>query len=255
MENLAPSLKAVIVDDEKRCVDMLRLDLEKHCPEVKVSASFTSPKEALLEIKKTKPDLLFLDVEMPWMNGFELLELLGEPFFEVIFTTAYDQFAVKAFQFSAIDYLLKPIHPEDLKKAVGKVHQKIGMPLTKSHVEVLMKNLKAPSKNLARIVLPVSDGYEFVCTGDILYCNADGNYTKVFFSDRKPLLISRQLKDMEQLLGDQGFFRVHQSHLVNLAHISNYTRGDGGYVTMDDGASLNVARAKKEGFLETIRGL
>lgn len=255
MENITAPIKAIIVDDEKRCVDMLRLDLGKYCPEVEILVGFTSPKEALLEIKKTKPDLLFLDVEMPWMNGFELLELLGEPSFEVIFTTAYDQFAVKAFQFSAIDYLLKPINPEDLKKAVEKVHQKMDLPLTQSRVQVLMKNLKGSPARMARIVLPVSDGYEFVCTGDILYCNADGNYTKVFFSDRKPLLISRQLKDMEQLLGDQGFFRVHQSHLVNLSHISNYTRGDGGYVTMDDGASLNVARAKKEAFLETIRHL
>jgi two-component system LytT family response regulator len=255
MENVTPSLQAIIVDDEKRCVEMLCLDLEKHCPEVEVIGSFTSPKEALLQIKKLKPNLLFLDVEMPWMNGFELLELLGEPFFEVIFTTAYDRFAVKAFQFSAVDYLLKPVDPEELKKAVQKTLKKKESPLTSFHLETLMKNLKESPESISRIVLPTSDGYEFVHVGDILYCNADSNYTKLFFTNRKPLLISRSLKEMEQVLEGKAFFRIHQSHLVNLSHIANYTRGDGGYVTMSDGSSLNVARAKKEVFLNIIKDL
>lgn len=255
METVIATLKAVIVDDEKRCVELLQLDLEKYCPEIEVLAGFTSSKDALLEIKKLRPDLLFLDVEMPWMNGFELLELIGEPFFEVIFTTAYDRFAVKAFQFSAIDYLLKPVDPEALKKAIHKVRQKRDRPMTQSHVEVLVKNLKDSPHHISRVVLPTAEGYEFVCVNDILYCNADGNYTQVYFLDKKTHLISRSLKDIEQMLESYNFFRIHQSHLVNISHITNYTRGDGGYVTMNDGSSLNVARAKKEAFLEKIRHL
>lgn len=252
--NITSKLSAVIVDDEKRCVEMMRLDLEKHCPKVEVIESFTSSKEALLHIKKIKPDLLFLDVEMPFLNGFELLELLGEPFFEVIFTTAYDKFAVKAFQFSAIDYLLKPIDPADLKKAVGKVHQKIGRPLTQAHVDHLMKNIHSHESRFGRIVLPSNDGYEFVMVDDIVYFQADSNYTQVVFQNGKKTLVSRTLKELQSILEESHFFRIHQSHLINLNHLRHYTRGDGGYVTMVDGSNLSVARAKKEGFLEAING-
>lgn len=255
MEILDNSLTAILVDDEKRCVEMMKIDLAKYCPQVQVLDGFTSPKDALLAIRREKPDLLFLDVEMPWMNGFELLESLGEPSFEIIFTTAYDEFAIKAFQFSAIDYILKPVDPEMLKKAVQKVLKKRGHPLTYSHVDVLMKNIHQSSGQIPKVVLPTAEGYEFVWVKDILYCNADGNYTQVCFKDKKCHLISRSLKKMENLFEEHKFFRIHQSHLINLEHIRNYTRGDGGFVTMDDGAILNVARAKKEEFLETIRHL
>ncbi len=254
METIRRPIRSIIVDDEKRCVDMLRLDLEKYCPEVEILAGFTSPKEALLEIKKTKPDLLFLDVEMPWINGFELLELLGEPFFEVIFTTAYDRFAVKAFQFSAIDYLLKPVNPEDLKKAVNKMREKADRPLTQAHVDYLIKNIHAQESRYERLVLPSSNGYEFVPLSEIVFIQADGNYTTVTLQSGKQLLVSRSLKDLHSMIeDDSSFFRIHQSYLINLVHVQHYSRSDGGYVTMSNGKQLSVARAKKEAFLNRIK--
>lgn len=244
-------IKALLIDDEPLCLDVLENDLKNHCPEVKVLKKCNSAKEGLKAIKEYKPDLIFLDIEMPWMNGFEMLEVLDNIDFDVIFTTAYDQFAVQAFRISAIDYLLKPIDKKDLLAAVQKVLRKKEPTLSKNQLDVLMDNM-TPSNKSHRIALPNKLGFEFVLIKHILYCEADGNYTRFFMENKKKKLISRPMKEVEKMLSDFNFCRIHNSYLINLNQTQRYVRGDGGYVEMMDGTVLNVARSKKEELIAKI---
>ncbi|MEM7105487.1 MAG: LytTR family DNA-binding domain-containing protein [Bacteroidota bacterium] len=245
-------LKSILIDDEPKCLDSLRLDLQDHCPQVIIVAKCQSGKEGLKAIKKYKPDLVFLDIEMPWMNGFEMLELVDNIEFDVVFTTAYDQFAVKAFRMSAVDYLLKPIDAEDLQNAVQKVVEKNHPAFSKQQLEVLVNNMSSQTPS-QRVALPVKEGFDFILVKDILYCEADGSYTKVFLSNKKSMYIVRSLKEMEALVIDHPFCRIHHSYLINLNHTVKYIRGDGGYVIMVDGANLNVSRNRKEALMAMIR--
>lgn len=244
-------IKALLIDDEPLCLDVLENDLQTHCPEVKILAKCDSAKEGLKAIKEHKPDLIFLDIEMPWMNGFEMLEVIDPINFEVIFTTAYDEFAVQAFRISAIDYLLKPIDKKDLIAAVKKVLDKQAPMLSKSQLDVLMDNMN-PTQSNQRVALPDKTGFEFVQIKDILYCEADGNYTCFYLENKKKKLISRPMKEVEKMLSDFNFCRIHNSFLINLDQTQRYVRGDGGYVEMVGGAVLNVARSKKDELLARI---
>src|SRR5580765_6982919 len=181
-------IRSVIIDDEQHCVRALANDLEQHCPAIAVLDSCYSAKEGIMAIRKNQPDLVFLDVEMPWMNGFEMLEILGDMNFSIIFTTAHDQFAAKAFRISAVDYLLKPIDAGDLKEAVRKVQQKIEQQQGQSNIENLLRNIKQPSTQ-QKIALPYRDGYEFVEVVNIIYCQAEGAYTKVFLNNKKYIVV------------------------------------------------------------------
>ncbi|MGZ8517124.1 MAG: LytR/AlgR family response regulator transcription factor, partial [Chitinophagaceae bacterium] len=169
-------IRTVIIDDEQNCIDSLSFDLGKHCPEVEIAEACTSPKYGLLAIRKQKPDLVFLDVQMPWMNGFEMLEVLEEINFAIIFTTAYDQFAAKAFRLSAIDYLLKPVDTKDLKEAVKKVAEKIAQKTGTANIDKLLHNRNKPETK-QRIAFAGREGYEFVEIGSIVYAQAEGAYT------------------------------------------------------------------------------
>jgi len=244
-------IRAILIDDEPLAVEVLGNDLKAYCPEVKVVATCNSAKEGLKAIKDHKPGLIFLDIEMPWMNGFEMLEVIENINFDVIFTTAYDQFAVQAFKISAIDYLLKPIDKEDLIGAVKKVVEKKDPHISKQHLDVLMQNM-APSGENQRVALPSKNGFEFVLMQDILYCEADGNYTYFYMADKKRRLISRPMKEVEKMLNDPSFCRIHNSYLINLNQTQRYVRGDGGYVEMLDGTTLNVARSKKDELIAKI---
>lgn len=183
-------IKAIIIDDEQLCVDALATDIAKHCNTVEVIGKCSSAKEGILAIKKYKPQLIFLDVEMPWMNGFEMLEMLDRIDFSIIFTTAYDKFAAKAFRISAVDYLLKPIDAEDLKAAVYKAEEKILSSAGVVNIQNLLHNINQPAQN-QKIALPNRNGYEFVQVSSILYCSAEGAYCKVVFNDKHSLLISK----------------------------------------------------------------
>ena len=238
-------IRSIIIDDEQHCVRALLNDLQKNCPGVEVLDACYSAKEGMLAIKKHKPDLIFLDVEMPWMNGFEMLELLGDVSFSIIFTTAHDEFAAKAFRISAIDYLLKPIDADDLKAAVQKVEKKMDQGSSLKHISNLLRNIKQPSGD-QKIALPQREGYEFVEVSSILYCQAEGAYTKVFLDNKKTMLISRTLGDVEELLPPDLFQRIHHSSLVNVSYISQFLRTDGGYVVLKNGEKLSVSKAKKE---------
>ena len=238
-------IRSIIIDDEQHCIKSLQSDLQKNCPMVEVADTCFSAKDGIMSIKKNNPDLVFLDVEMPWMNGFEMLEVLGEMNFSIIFTTAHDEFAARAFRISAIDYLLKPIDANDLKAAVQKVEKKMDEGSSLQHISNLLRNMHQPSSN-HKIALPQREGYEFVDVSSIIYCHAEGAYTKVFIQDKKNMLISRTLGDVEELLPPELFQRIHHSTLVNVSYISQLLRTDGGYVVLKNGEKLSVSKAKKE---------
>ncbi len=238
-------IRSIIIDDEQHCVRALLSDLQQHCPSIEVVDSCSSAKEGIMAIKKLNPDLVFLDVEMPWMNGFEMLEVLGEINFSIIFTTAHGEFAAKAFRISAIDYLLKPIDANDLKAAVQKVEKKMEEGNSVQHISNLLRNMRQPGGE-QKIALPQREGYEFVDVSSIVYLTAEGAYTKVYIKDKKTMLISRTLGDVEELLPPEMFQRIHHSTLVNVTYISQFLRTDGGYVVLKNGEKLSVSKAKKE---------
>ncbi|NNV55373.1 LytR/AlgR family response regulator transcription factor [Limnovirga soli] len=244
-------IKAIIIDDEQHCINALMADLEKNCPNVEVAAKCASGKEGIMAIKKHKPRLIFLDVEMPWMNGFEMLEMLDNIDFCIIFTTAYDKFAAKAFRTSAVDYLLKPVDAEDLKAAVGKAEEKILSSAGVVNIQNLLHNIKQPIAQ-QKIALPNRDGYEFAQVNSILYCTAEGAYTKVVFTDKHSLLISKTLGDIEEMLPPEIFIRIHHSTIVNLNAVTHYIRTDGGYVVMNTNEKLMVSKARKEVLLQRL---
>ena len=244
-------IKAIIIDDEQNCIDSLAFDLRKNCKDVELFGSYTNSKEGLLAIKKQKPDLVFLDVQMPWMNGFEMLEMLDEINFAIIFTTAFDQFAAKAFRISAIDYLLKPVDVNDLKAAVKKASDKIQKQSGVENIANLLHNIKKPEES-QRIAFPGREGYEFIETRKVIYAQAEGSYTHVFLSDKRKLVISKTLSDIEEMLPPDLFHRIHHSTLVNLSHVTHLFKSDGGYIVLDNGEKLAVSKSKKDSLLERL---
>ena len=244
-------IRSIIIDDEQHCIRALLNDLQNNCPSVEVLDTCSSAKEGMLSIKKNKPDLIFLDVEMPWMNGFEMLELLGDLSSSIIFTTAHDEFAAKAFRISAVDYLLKPVDANDLKTAVQKVERKMSDGGSLEHISNLLRNIRQPSGD-QKIALPQREGYEFVEVSSILYCLAEGAYTKVVLENKRSMLISRALGDVEELLPPDIFQRIHHSSLVNVSYISQFLRTDGGYVVLGNGEKLAVSKSKKDSLMERL---
>jgi two-component system, LytTR family, response regulator len=242
-------IKAILVDDERHCRETLSIQLEKYCTEVQLLAQCNSAVQGLEAIAQYQPDVVFLDVEMPKMNGFEMLQQFSHIPFEVIFTTGYDAYAIKAIRFSAIDYLLKPIDKDELKKAVGKVRQKTSHNLNQQ-LDILLERLGTKQVPLQKIALPTLDGFELVPIENILHCEADSNYTHVVLKHGKKVLVSRTLKEIEELLDGHAFLRIHHSYLVNLNEIVRYIRGEGGYVIMSDNTSVTVSRSRKDALLK-----
>lgn len=236
------SIKAILVDDEPLCTAGLEIDLHKVCPEVEVIATCNASKLAISEIRKLKPDLVFLDIEMPWLNGFELLELLSPIDFHVIFVTAYDDFAVKAFRSHAIDYIMKPVDRTHLREAVDKIIEK-NSKTSSNKIEELMKMLNSTSIN-NKLSVPNSDGFDLIPINEILYCHSKGNYTEIYYGKEKKL-VSRVLKQIEEALEGNNFHRVHASYLVNLDKVKSIHRNDGGYLIMDNDFRINMSRNKK----------
>ncbi|HEX7017018.1 MAG TPA: LytTR family DNA-binding domain-containing protein [Cyclobacteriaceae bacterium] len=241
-------IRSVLVDDEKHCLETLAWQLEKFCPQVSILAICESGEQALEVLSQRNVDLVFLDIEMPRLNGFELLQRLGNVNFDVIFTTAYDMFAVKAFKFSALDYLLKPIDKDELVQAVAKVRSKT-QAIRPEQLDILFQTLYGKKPGSPKVALPTMSGLEFVTANDIIHCQSEGNYTHIYLEDKSHYLICRTLKETEELLSAHNFFRVHHSHIINLNHIRKYVKGDGGYVIMSDNTSVNVSRSRKEELL------
>ncbi len=219
------------------------------CPEVVVVACCHSAKEGLLCINRNSPDLVFLDVEMPWMNGFEMLEILNKDIsFKIIFTTAYDQFAAKAFRVSAVDYLLKPVDSTDLISAVEKVKKMAPEKERDPNIGNLLQNMKAPIEQ-QRIAIPNREGYTFVPVSEIIYCKANGAYTDIILDKGKKLLLSRSLGETEGLLPAEMFERIHHSLIVNIQHINQFKKTSGSFIVMNNGDELSVAKSKKDQLL------
>lgn len=245
-------MKSIIIDDEPDAVEALHLTLMEACPEVVVYGKYTESEKGLAAIRAQKPDLLFLDIEMPVMNGFQLLEELGDISFSLIFTTAYDRFAVKAFRYSALDYLLKPVSPEELRIAVDKAIEK--QRIEQTQIEMLRQQLyPTDARRFNKIALPYTHGYTFVELADVMYCESDSSYTKFFLVSGEMYLITKTLGDVESMLTDSDFFRIHKQFLINMHHIRSYIRGDGGYVVMPNKVSIPVSRIKKDEFTERFK--
>jgi len=244
-------INCIIVDDEPKSRESLKILLEDFCQNVVVKALCQDVAEAVDAIQVHKPDVVFLDIHLKRETGFDLLNRLNDVNFEVIFTTAYSEYAIKAFKFSAIDYLLKPIDIEELKRALAKVEKRMSDTIS-DRLKQLIQNLKAPSTENYKLALPTSDGLVFVKVNDILYCEASSNYTLIFTFDGKKHVVSRTLKEYEDMLSEHNFFRIHNSYLINLNAIKKYVRGEGGYVVMANDQSLDVSKRKKEAFLLKI---
>lgn len=243
-------LKAILIDDEPGCLRSLSHDLSVHCPGVEVVAECDNGKEAIKMIHLHKPDVLFLDIDMPYINGFDLLEMVRDVEFEVIFTTAYDNYAIQAFRISAVDYLLKPVDTDALVAAVEKVRILREKGNTSRQISFLIQQIKdLENNNVRKIALPTFDGLEFIHMDDILYCQSDGAYTHVYFTDGSKLYISKTLRFLEDALCNYHFFRVHNSFIVNLNHVSKYTKTDGGLLVMSNGKQIRVSRSKKDELL------
>jgi two-component system LytT family response regulator len=249
---MSEQIKVVIIDDEQHCVDILVSMLNRHFPDITVVEGCNSVVAAKKAIDAYRPALVFLDVEMPYDNGFELLRQYDHPEFDVIFTTAYESYALKAIKFSALDYLLKPFSIDELSEAVEKYRRKRvhGHPATEDNLKVFLQNLKTPQQGSRKIALPTLNGLFFVSVSDIIRCESLGNYTKVFFQDKTHRTVSKSLKEFEGLLEEMDFFRVHHSHLINMQHLQSYIQGEGGFALMADGTQVEISRRRKADFLK-----
>lgn len=244
-------IKVIIIDDETHCTNVLQSLIKKVHSDYKITGIFTNPLQGLEFIKKNPPDLLFLDIEMPNLNGFTLLDNLLPIDFDVIFTTAYDQYAIKAFRYSAINYLLKPITEKSIVKALSN-WEKRRKKTTNQQWQLLQNQLDDSKEKCKQIALPTGVGYQIVEIGNIVRCQSDSNYTNIFCKDENKVLISRTLKEIEELLGDHGFLRVHQSHLINPQFVKGILKHDGGSLIMNNDAEIPVSRQKSKQINEIL---
>jgi two-component system LytT family response regulator len=247
-------IKAVIIDDEQHSIDTLKWKLENYCPEVEIMAAFDKPADGVKFLKQYKPELLFLDIEMPMLTGFDVLEELGKDLpYDIIFITAYDNFGIQAVKFSALDYLLKPVQNKELKEAIDKHIKKSHHKTSAQQIDVLMTNVKAEKKGaIGKIGLASKEVIEFVEASEIIYCEANSNYTNVFMLDGKKKVISKTLKEFEEMLSPHNFYRAHNSFLINMKMIKELVRGDGGYIVMENKAKIPVSRNKREELMSLL---
>lgn len=246
-------IKAVIIDDEKNALEVLEMQLNQFCKEVTIVATCIGGKEGVKAIKELQPNIVFLDIEMPHINGFDVLEQTKNYNYKVIFTTAYDQFAIKAFKFSAIDYLLKPIDIVDLQNAVEKAKKETQQYNLEDKIKLLVEHYQQPQKNRQKIALPVGNMLEFFDVDAIIRIESDSNYSHIFLSNQKKITLSKTLKDVEENIKGEPFFRVHQSHLINTNHVQKAVKGENAYVVMKDGTTITISRNRKEEFFELFR--
>lgn len=246
-------IKAVIVDDEQHCIDRLTFLIhEYNSGVVEISSVFKTAEAAGEFIPQQHPDLVFLDVELGLQNGFDLLKQFSHFDFEVIFVTAHDRYAAQAFRFSAFDYLMKPVDKEQLCGALQKLNRQFSRQEQRQKMEALLYNLSNRATANKRICIPTAEGFTLAQTEEIVRCEALTNYTTIFFHGSKKITVARTLKDFEEMLAGCDFFRVHNSHLVNLKYVKSYRRGKGGVVTLMDGTQLEVSTRRKDAFLKRI---
>jgi two-component system, LytTR family, response regulator len=245
-------IRTLIIDDEQHCIDRITHLLEPYKDSVHLMDALQSVEEGITAIRKFKPDLIFLDVQINDKTGFDLLKQIDIHDFEVIFTTAHDKYAVQAFKFSAIDYLLKPVDADDLQQAMEKVSKKVTEKTNNDRLDVLLHNLKHTQGNTKKISIPTVNGFIFLQVTDILRCQSDINYTTIFLKDKQKITVAKTLKEFEEMLSDYNFFRVHNSHLINLAYIKSYNKGKGGIVTMTDQTEIEVSTRRKDDLMKKL---
>jgi two-component system, LytTR family, response regulator len=241
--------RALIIDDEPRNIRILRNLLGEFCPAIDIVGEAGDVNEALAAIRHHKPDMVFLDIEMPYGNAFDLLDKLMPVNFEIIFITAFDTYTLKAFRYSALDYLLKPVDIEELKRAVGRAIERVAAKNINQQLANLLGNLKVSQPGLEKIALPTADGIIFINVADIVRFEANGSYTEVHCKGYEKITVSKNIKEYEEVLPVSIFCRIHNSHIINLNRIKKYHKGRGGYVTMDDGTSIEVASRRRDEFL------
>ncbi len=247
-------IKAVVIDDEQNNIDNLTRLLLNYCPDVMVAAATINADEGKRIILEEKPDLIFLDIQMPEKNGFELLQSLPQHHFEIIFVTAFDKYGIQAVKFAAIDYLLKPIDIVELKDAAKRAIIKISQKKQNLQLENLLQLLQHhQQKEEHRIALTTIKETRFVKTQDIIRCESSNNYTTFFLHPFEKLLVSRPIFEYDEILADYGFIRCHQSHLVNKKFIKSWVKKDGGYLLLEDGSQLPISRQKKDYIKELLR--
>lgn len=249
-------MKAIIIDDERKARSVLKILIEENCPKITEIFEAQDLLSGVELIKKEQPNIIFLDIEMPEHSGLEILNFIEKEVFnfEIIFTTAYSEYAIQAFQLAAIDYLLKPVRPNQVKEAVDKAIKFIGSSQINTRLEELKKSLA--SSNFNKIGLPFSDGIKFVNFKDIVVLEADGMYTKITTSNTSEILVSKPLKHFVELLESQSeFYKPHRSFLINLSYIKEYIKKDGGYIVMDNDKSVSISKDKKEEFLTIVSNL
>jgi len=244
-------IKAILIDDEKNSRESLRKKLQVHCPNVQVIAECANGLEGIAAIEAHQPDVVFLDIEMPHMNGFTMLQQLPQKNFALIFTTAYNQYAINAIRHSALDYLVKPVEVTELVNAVAKVTEQQRQPIQSAQLSIL-EQLIAKETAPARIAVATQSGLEIIYISNIIYLEATGNYTYIYLSDEKPLLASKTLKEFEDILPTDQFFRIHNASLVNVSAIKKYNKGEGGQVVLTNGTLLDVARRRKEELMQLL---
>ena len=245
-------IKAIIVDDEQLGIDSLTWELSRLVSPINIVAAFTNPLDVKPFLEKHEIDLMFLDIQMPQQTGFELLSSLGKINFSVIFVTAYDNFAIKAFKFSALEYLLKPVEKEDLELAIDKFKNYRNR-FTPNEGQIQIHEITNQGGLPNKVVFATKESYEFIDPKEIYFCKADSNYT-IIYMDNSKLMVSKTLKEVEQVLAEFNFLRIHNSYLINPIHIKRYLKADGGFVMMNNEEQLPISRSRKEDFLKFILG-
>lgn len=252
-------IKAVLIDDDKHLRTGLKAMLERYATDIRIIGEADSIISGVAVLETNQPDVVFLDIHLADGTGFDILEQLasqkGKTGMHIIFITAHEQYALKAFKFSALDFILKPVDPEELQNAVAKLKNIIGKAASFEHIDLLLENIRKKVDNFKRIALSTSDGIHLFEVADIIRCEAKGNYTEFFIKNHKPLLISKTLKEYEELLSEHGFERIHQSHLININYLKSYIKSDGGYAVMADNTNIPIAQSKKDKLQELIKNL
>ena len=247
------NLTAIIIDDVSSSRNSLRTKLAANCPEVVIVAECADAEDGMKMITELKPAVVFLDIEMPWLNGFTMLQRLEYRDFEVIFVTAYNHYAMQAIKFSALDYLVKPVDEDELKAAVAKAHKRTSKEKGNERLDLLLDNFRTEQEKNQRIALPSLDGVDFIRIDNIIYLEADSNYTYVYLTGSNKMTVSKTLKEFEDMLPATIFVRIHHSYMINCQAVQRYIKGDGGQVVMKNAAVLDVSKRKKAEFLKAMQ--
>ncbi len=247
------TISVVIIDDEPGSVITLLELLKQYCPQVVIKGTAADPLRGYDLIKLSEPDLVFLDIEMPYGNSFDLLDKLLPVSFEVVFITAFNEYAIRAIKYAALDYLLKPVNVDELVEAVRKAGKRLEEKNINSRISNLLESMKSENAGIQKIALPTLEGSSFEDINNIMYLQAEGSYTNIFIKGKKKLLVSRNLKEFEEILPSSLFCRIHHATIINLNYVKNYIKGRGGQVQMEDGAFMEISTRKKNDFFERFK--